>query len=276
MVMDPAKSPRVMGIINVTPDSFSGDGVMNSDDAVDLALRMIDDGADILDIGGESSRPGATPVSAEEEIRRVVPVIAAIAKKTKLPIAVDTVKAAVAKAALDAGTTIVNDISALVDVGMAPLIANRGSSVVLMHNRSGAATQNDHIGGEYAAPEYGHIIEDVAADLAKRIKVAQAAGVAKNKIIVDPGLGFGKTPEQNCALINHLDQLKKKLGYSVMIGPSRKSFIGRVLDVPAGERLEGTAAAVILGILRGADIVRVHDVKFMARIVKMTAAIVSR
>jgi dihydropteroate synthase len=263
----------------VTPDSFSGDGVMQGGDytaaAADLAARMIGEGADILDIGGESSRPGAVPVPAEKEIRRVAPVIEAIHKQApNMPIAVDTVKANVAKVALDAGASIVNDISALQgDADMAALIAKRGAYVVLMHNRSGAANRNEKIGGEYKAPEYGNMVEDVANDLAARLAAARKAGIAPDKIIADPGLGFGKTPEQNCALINQLDRIKSKLGVPVLIGPSRKSFIGRILDLPPDQRLEGTAAAVAAGALRGADIVRVHDVKFMARLVAMTHAI---
>lgn len=279
MTFDLGKRPLIMGIINVTPDSFSGDGVMQEQDyvsaAAKLAARMIGEGADILDIGGESSRPGAVPVSAEEEIRRVAPVVAAIRKQSPdVAIAVDTVKASVAEAALDAGASIVNDISALQgDAEMAALIAKRGAYVVLMHNRSGAAVNDKKIGGEYAASDYGDVVEEVIADLATRIKVARKAGIAMDKIIVDPGLGFGKNPAQNCALITRLDRIKTKLHVPVLIGPSRKSFIGRVLDVPADDRLEGTAAVVTVGILRGADIVRVHDVKFMANLAKMTHAI---
>jgi len=260
-LFDLGKRPLVMGIINVTPDSFSGDGVMRVDEALALATRMIEEGADILDVGGESSRPGATPISAEEEMRRVVPVIAAIAK-LNMPIAIDTVKASVAAAALEAGAAIVNDISAMQDAAMPALIAKSGAHIVLMHNRGAGKT-----------PDYDDIVEDVAVDLGARIKAAHKAGIAPEKIIADPGLGFGKTPEQNCALINHLGRLKATLDCAMLIGPSRKSFIGKMLDVTVDERLEGTAAAVAAGVLRGADIVRVHDVKFMSRIVKMTQAI---
>jgi len=270
-----------MGVINVTPDSFSGDGVMTANDyvaaAVDLAAHMIADGADIIDIGGESSRPGATSISAEEEIRRVVPVITAIKKTAAgIPIAIDTVKAKVAEAAIDAGASIMNDISALTrDANMAKLAAARGAYVILMHNRSDAAvvTKDKKIGSQYEAPVYNDIVEDVVSELSKRIESARAAGVAEDKIIVDPGLGFGKTVEQNCILINQLDRLKAKLGRPVLIGPSRKSFIGRALDLPVEARLEGTAAAVAIGVLRGADIVRVHDVQFMARVAAMARMI---
>jgi dihydropteroate synthase len=276
-VFDNNKKPLVMGVINVTPDSFSGDGVMAQGDhakaAGELANRMIAEGADILDIGGESSRPGAAAISAEEEKRRVVPVIAAIRKiAPSLPLAVDTVKAEVAAAALDAGATIINDISALAaDADMAKLVAKRGTYVVLMHNRSnaGAVAYDAKIGGQYEAPGYANIVEDVAADLERRIAAARAAGIAANKIIADPGLGFGKTVEQNCALINRLDRLKARLKCPILIGPSRKSFIGHALDQPVEGRLEGTAATVAIGVLRGADIVRVHDVGFMARVAAM-------
>ncbi len=274
-----AKRPLIMGILNVTPDSFSGDGLMMQPDyvaaALDLASGMIKDGADILDVGGESSRPGAIPVSAEEEIRRVAPVIGAIRKKFPAAlIAVDTVKGSVAEAALEAGAAIINDISALAaDPRMAAVVAKHGASIVLMHNRSDAAsvTHNATVGGEYQAPAYTDIVEDVKRDLMQRVAVAKQAGIADDKIILDPGIGFGKTVGQNLALINHVDRIKA-LGYPVMVGPSRKSFIGRILDLPVDERLEGTAACVAVASLRGADIIRVHDVKFMARVAKMAAS----
>jgi dihydropteroate synthase len=276
----PSKRPLVMGILNVTPDSFSGDGLMAQEDYVSASLvqavRMVEEGADIIDVGGESSRPGALPVSANEEIRRIGPVIAAIRIKLgPVSIAVDTVKAEVARAALEAGANIVNDISALAfDAGMAKLIAAQDAYVILMHNRSKASDvmQDARIGSEYQANAAGDIVDDVAKDLEARAQFAQSAGIAKDKIILDPGLGFGKTPGQNLALIRHVDKLKK-LGYPVLIGSSRKSFIGRVLDLPVEERLEGTAATVAVAALLGADIIRVHDVKFMARTAKMAAAI---
>jgi dihydropteroate synthase len=276
----PSKRPLVMGILNITPDSFSGDGLMGQEDYIDAALKqatlMKADGADIFDIGGESSRPGAFSVSANEEIRRVVPVIEALRKKLGIvSIAVDTVKAEVARAALEAGANIVNDISALAfDSGMAKLIALQDAYVVLMHNRSQASsvTQDAKIGGEYQASGSCDIVEDVAKELLARARFAEDAGIAKDRIILDPGLGFGKTPGQNLSLIRHVDKLKK-LGYPVLIGSSRKSFIGRVLDLPVEERLEGTAATVAIAALLGADIIRVHDVKFMARTAKMAAAI---
>lgn len=288
MLPGTAKRPLIMGILNMTPDSFSGDGLLAGRDysapataadrdilrAVAQAAQMVEEGADILDVGGESSRPGSTPVSVEEEIRRTVPVIAAIREKfAHIPIAVDTVKAAVAQAALNAGATIINDISALGDPPMAPLVVAHQCPVILMDNRSNpeAVTQDAKIGGEYKAAENADIVEEVKRNLLARAAAAQAAGIARDKIILDPGLGFGKTVEQNLALIRHLDRLKA-LGYPVLVGPSRKSFIGRVLDMPVEGRLEGTAALVAASVLNGADIIRVHDVPFMARVAKMAAA----
>jgi len=279
MIRNLGRRPLIMGIINVTPDSFSGDGMMKHADyvaaAVHNAMQMVVDGADLIDIGGESSRPGAQPISAEEEMCRVVPAIAAIHKEVRVPIAIDTVKAEVAAVALDAGAAIINDISALSDPAMMKLATAHNAYVVLMHNRATAeATIEDkRLGGAYAAPAYGDIVDDVAAALGERIQAAHAAGIATEKIIADPGLGFGKTVEQNLALIERLGELKTRLGVPVLIGPSRKSFIGKILDTPVGERLEGTAACVAIGVMHGADIVRVHDVKEMARVVKMVGAI---
>ncbi len=275
------KRPLIMGIVNVTPDSFSGDGLLTRSDfvaaATAQALRMIEDGADILDIGGESSRPGSVPISAEEELRRVIPVIEALAPK--LPpsrvIAVDTIKANVAREALNAGAAIINDISALqADADMAPLIAERGASVILMDNRSlpSHIANDDKLGGRYLALDSDDILDDVCGNLERRTTDALKAGIAPDKIILDPGLGFGKTAEQNLALIRELPRLKA-LGYPVLIAPSRKSFIGQVLDLPVGERLEGTSALVAISAFLGADVIRVHDVKFMSRVVAMAAAL---
>jgi len=272
--------PLIMGILNITPDSFSGDGLLAQKDylasALDQAIRMHGEGADILDVGGESSRPGAEPVSAEEEMRRVIPVVEAI--KQKLPhvsIAVDTVKASVAEAALKAGATIINDISALAhDPKMAAVIADSKAYVVLMDNRSNASavTRDAKVGGEYKASTDGDIAGLVKRDLLARAEVAKKSGIAQDKIILDPGISFGKTLEQNLALLNHIDELKK-VGYPVLSGPSRKSFIGRALDLTVDERLEGTAACVAASVMRGADIIRVHDVKFMARVARMAGLI---
>ena len=280
MTLFDGKRPLIMGILNVTPDSFSGDGLMVQKDhvagALRLAAQMLEDGADVLDIGGESSRPGAVPVPAEEELRRVVPAIEAIRKEFPSAIlSIDTVKAAVAAAALGAGAAIVNDVSALAgDAGMASAVAKNGAYVVLMHNRSRATgiTRDEKVGGEYIAPDYEDIVEDVRRDLSERIEAARAAGIAPDKIILDPGIGFGKTVEQNLALINRTDEIRE-LGYPVLVGPSRKSFIGRALNLTVDERLEGTAACVAMAAMREADMIRVHDVKFMARVAHMAATI---
>jgi dihydropteroate synthase len=271
----------VMGILNVTPDSFSGDGLGPAEGLigrlVDKASQFRSAGADILDVGGESTRPGAEPVSVAEELERVVPAIAALAARfPDAALSVDTSKAEVAAAALDAGADWVNDVWALkADPRMAPLIAARRAQVVLMHNRSRpkAIASNPRLGAEYVGAHYGHLMDEMAADLAKLAADAVAAGIDRARIILDPGIGFGKTAVQNLALLNHLDRLKR-LGFPLLIGPSRKSFIGRVLDLGPDEREEGTAACIAIGIARGADIVRVHDVKTAARVAKMTDAII--
>ncbi|MFY9288704.1 MAG: dihydropteroate synthase, partial [Alphaproteobacteria bacterium] len=269
------KPPLIMGILNVTSDSFSGDGLMTSSDFVAQALKqakeMVRDGAAILDVGGESSRPGAIPIDVAEEIRRVVPVVQTIRSQfPQIPIAVDTVKSQVAREALIAGATIINDISTLSDTNIAGVAAEYKAYLVIMDNRSKAhLVANDAvIGSEYGAAESDDIVEEVKRNLFERITSAKAAGVNDSKIIIDPGIGFGKTLEQNLTLINQCDRFKN-MGYPVLLGPSRKSFIGRLLDLPVDERLEGTAACVAIGALRGADILRVHDVKFMGRVAQM-------
>ena len=313
---------QIMGIVNATPDSFSGDGVMRIEDAVKQALQMIKDGADILDIGGESSRPGSVPVSAEEEIRRVVPVIETLrsdlmkqsggiplplaggarggldrieqsvgispplippASGGEIPaeipvrnilISIDTRKAVVADAALKAGANSINDISALGDPEMAEVAVRHQCRIVLMHNRS-KATDIQHdakLGAEYSAGDYVDVVEDVKRDLMQRVEIAQASGIATDKIILDPGIGFGKSVEQNLALIRGIPELKK-LGFPILIGASRKNFIGKILDAPVDERLEGDAAITVISTYLGADIIRVHDVKLMAQVEKMSAAI---
>ena len=270
----------VMGILNVTPDSFSGDGLIGEGETLDRATaqaaRFVAAGADILDVGGASTRPGAEPVGPEAEAARVLPVIEALkAAHPDFAISVDTYRSEVAAAALDAGAEIVNDIWALrADPDMASLAAGRGAPVILMHNRS---KPNDididaRLGGAYRGADYDHLLDDIAAELGELASAAEAAGIARDQIVLDPGIGFGKTAVQNMALLNNLDRLKA-LGYPLLIGPSRKSFIGKVLDLPADERIEGTAAALAIGIARGADIVRVHDVEAMARVVRMTDAI---
>ncbi len=275
----------VMGIINATPDSFSGDGLVqvSTEEAVARAVaqarRFLDDGADILDVGGESTRPGSVPVTAEEELARVVPVIRALrAAVGEATISVDTYRAAVAKAALDAGADWINDVWGLrMDPDMAPLAAARGCPVVIMHNRSKPkdVAQEQRLGGRYVGIHYEELMADIARELSEQMAIAAAAGVRAEQIILDPGIGFGKTVAQNVELIDRLGELKA-LGRPLLIGPSRKSFIGYTLDLPPEERLEGTAAAVVIGIDRGADIVRVHDVRAIVRVARMTDRIVRR
>lgn len=271
----------VMGILNVTPDSFSGDGVIAQtaeafvEQAVAQAEQFVADGVDILDVGGESTRPGSQPATAEEEYRRVVPVIARLRQKLSIPISVDTYKADVARAALDAGADLVNDIWGLrMDPEMKHVVAARGVPVVIMHNRSKPkdTAQSDRLGGRYVGVEYADLLGDIIRELRSQVELALDAGVAPEKIILDPGIGFGKTVEQNLELLNRSDELRP-LGYPVLIGPSRKGFIGYTLDLPVQERVEGTAAAVAISIVRGADIVRVHDVKAMVRVARMADAV---
>jgi dihydropteroate synthase len=270
----------VMGILNITPDSFSGDGLLTESPgggvALDQALAFLAAGADILDVGGESTRPGAQPVSADEEMARVVPVIETIRRDSEALISVDTYKASVAEAALEAGADIVNDVWGLrADPALAEVAARHSAPVILMHNRSKPANAEieARLGGRYVGMEYTDLLADVKRELLESAALARAAGVPDGRIILDPGIGFGKTVEQNLALINRLDVIKS-LGFPVLLGPSRKSFIGYTLNLPPDQRLEGTAAAVAVGITRGADIVRVHDVEAVARVARMTDAIV--
>jgi dihydropteroate synthase len=273
----------VMGIINLTPDSFSGDGVIAKGNALQNALAQaeafIRDGADILDLGAESSRPGAQAVTAEEELSRLLPVLREIrSRDLKAIVSVDTWKADVAEACLEAGADWINDIWALrADARLVQVISRCKATVVLMHNRSrsGAVRDLGALGSSFASAEYLDLIPDVITDLKASIRVARKAGIAEEHIILDPGIGFGKTVAQNLALINHLDEFKA-LGCPLLIGPSRKSFIGQVLDLPVEEREEGTAAAVAIGIARGADIIRVHNVKLMARVARMADAIIRK
>lgn len=270
----------VMGIINATPDSFSGDGLMTQGDLVQQALnraRQFEaDGADILDIGGESTRPGSRPVSQEDELARVIPVITAVRRITDLPISIDTYRADVADAALAAGADWINDVWGLrMDENMAAVAARHGCPLIIMHNRSKPkdVAQEERLGGHYVGVEYDDLIEDIKQELQQSVDLALAAGVKKSQIIVDPGVGFGKTVSQNVQIVNELNRFKA-LGFPVLLGTSRKSFIGYTLDLPPEERVEGTGATVAIGIDRGADIVRVHDVRQMVRLVRMTDKIV--
>ena len=287
----------VMGILNVTPDSFSGDGILalpkeHRDDvsglalsrrvgeveaAVEQATDFLANGADILDVGGESTRPGSQPVNANEEAERVIPVIEAIGKEfPDALISIDTYKAEVSEAAFQAGAHILNDVWGLrADPELANIAAKYKVPVILMHNRSNPASVEvrAQLGNAYIGSTYENLMEDVKRELLASVELAIKAGVEETRIVLDPGIGFGKAREHNLELINRLDEIRA-LGYPVLLGPSRKSFIGFTLDLPADQRVEGTAATVAVGITRGADIIRVHDVKEMARVAKMTDAIV--
>lgn len=251
----------IMGVINMTPDSFSGDGLWPSRDAaLRLAEAHVEAGADLIDIGGESTRPGAAAVDAEEELRRVLPLIQILAPRLAVPVSVDTSKAVVAKAALEAGALIVNDVWGFRhDPALPDVTARAGAAVVLMEN--GRDTT------------YHDLIEDVAARLDASTRLAAAAGVARERIILDPGLGFGKRAAESLTIVRRLGEFRR-LGYPLLVGPSRKGTIGKVLGLPVQERLEGTAAMVAIAIANGADLVRVHDVQAMARVARMADAIV--
>jgi dihydropteroate synthase len=264
----------VMGIVNVTPDSFSGDGVLN-EAAVAQGLAHVAEGAHVLDVGGESTRPGSQPTALDEELRRVIPVIRELAQRVTVPLSIDTYKAEVARQAIEAGATLINDVWGLrMDPDMARVAAESGAAVVLMHNRSKPkdAVQEARLGGRYVGIEYDHLIEDIKVELAESVELALRAGVKPERIILDPGIGFGKTVEQNLELVRRFGEFKS-LGYPLLAGPSRKSFIGYTLDLPPDQRAEGTAAVVALCIAHGADIVRVHDVAMMSRVARMADAI---
>ena len=264
-----------MGILNVTPDSFSDGGqFFDLDRALAQAAQMIAEGADIIDVGGESTRPGGEPVSTEEEIQRVVPVIEALAKTTDTPISVDTTKSEVARAAIDAGAAIVNDISALrFDFYIADAAARAGAGLVLMHSRGTPATM-------HRLPPVADILSEVTNSLRASVHMAERRGVKRESIVIDPGIGFGKSHEQNLELIAKLDQLIGAFSdLPLLIGTSRKSFIGRILadesgtPAPAEDRLHGTMATITAAILHGAHIVRVHDVKEAAETIRVTESI---
>ncbi|MDQ6918527.1 MAG: dihydropteroate synthase [Candidatus Dormibacteraeota bacterium] len=249
----------VMGIINVTPDSFSGDGLPDHFAAVEQGLRMVAEGADLLDVGGESTRPGHEPVTAELELERVLPVVDRLAREAGVPVSIDTWKLPVAEAAVAAGATIVNDIWGLQrSPGLAALAAREGLGLVVMHNQEGT--------------EYSDLMGELLASLRRSIAVADAAGVPSERVIVDPGIGFGKTPVQNLMVLRRLADLAS-LDRPVLVGTSRKSFIGRILDLPVEDRLEGTAASVAAAVLRGANVIRVHDVREMSRVVRVAEAL---
>ncbi|MDP5276973.1 dihydropteroate synthase [Chengkuizengella sp. 2205SS18-9] len=252
-----------MGILNVTPDSFSDGGkYVDKETAVTRALKMIEEGADIIDVGGESTRPGAETVPLEEELQRVIPIIEALKEAVKVPISIDTYKAEVAKQALKAGAHIVNDVWGLKkDRNMASVIAEYQCPVVIMHNR--------------IQKGYHHFIQDVISDLQESINIAHQAGINNEQIILDPGIGFAKTPDENLILMNYLSDVVA-MGYPVLLGTSRKSMIRNVLELPANDVIEGTAATVVYGMMQGCQIVRVHDIKAMKRITAMTDAMLSK
>jgi len=261
--LDLNKKTLIMGILNVTPDSFSDGG--NYDEvnaAVSHAREMVSNGADIIDIGGESTRPGFAKVSVEEELGRVIPMIQAVSKEVKVPISIDTYKAEVAKQAIEAGAHIINDIwGAKAEPKIAEVAAHYNVPIILMHNRDNT--------------NYRNLMADMIADLYESVKIAKGAGVPDENIVLDPGIGFAKTPEQNLEAMRNLEKLHV-LGYPVLLATSRKSFIGHVLDLPVEERVEGTGASICLGIDKGCEMIRVHDVKEMARMAKMMDAMIGK
>lgn len=259
--------PLVMGIVNVTPDSFYDGGRYGTRErAVAHALDLVGEGADLLDIGGESTRPGAQPVGEEEELTRVLPVLAELARRVTIPISVDTTKAGVARRALDAGAAIINDVSALRrDPDMAAVIAEKGAGVVLMHMSGTPQSMQE-------APHYDDVVAEVRLFLDERMQAAEEAGIAKTNIVLDPGIGFGKLMVHNLQLLHHLSDLMM-LNRPLLVGVSRKNFIGHLVDRPVGQRQWGTAAAVALAVAGGAQILRVHDVAAMADVVKVASAV---
>ncbi|KIQ93843.1 Dihydropteroate synthase [Anoxybacillus thermarum] len=261
--LDLRKQTVIMGILNATPDSFSDGGKFNHvEQAIERAKQLVAEGAHIIDIGGESTRPGAEKVPLEEELRRVIPIVEAVAKAVDVPISIDTYKAEVAKQAIEAGATMINDVwGAKADPNMAKVAANYGVPIVLMHNR------HDR--------NYKDFISDMINDLKESIHLVKQAGVTDEQIIIDPGIGFAKTVEHNLEVMRRLDEFSV-FGYPILLGTSRKSFIGHVLDLPVHERVEGTGATVCLGIAKGVHIVRVHDVLPIARMAKMMDAMVGK
>jgi dihydropteroate synthase len=264
-MFDLSSRTLIMGIVNVTPDSFSDGGrFATKDSAVAHALRLIDEGADMIDVGGESSRPGSDPVSEGEELQRTIPVIEALAKKTIVPISIDTYRSEVARQALEAGAQLVNDISAMTyDANMSQVISEHRVPVILMHMKGMPKTMQEN-------PSYADVVSEVADYLALRAEAAKKMSI--EQLILDPGIGFGKSLHHNLTLIKNLSRLCA-LGFPVMVGPSRKSFLGSILDLPVSERSEGTASAVAACILNGADIIRVHEVKEMKRVAQVADAI---
>ncbi len=258
--LDVTEKTLIMGILNITPDSFSDGGKFNElDVAVNRAIKMVEEGADIIDVGGESTRPGAETVSEEEELKRVIPIIQAVSNVIDVPISVDTYKHEVAKQAIEAGASIINDVwGAKANPLIAEVAASYNVPIVLTHNRNHR--------------DYTDLVSDVLLDLKESISICERAGVDQTKIILDPGIGFAKTYEQNIKVMQHLDQIVE-LGYPVLLGTSRKSMIGTALDLPPKERLEGTQATVCYGIMKGCQMMRVHDVLQISRTAQMMDAL---
>ena len=266
-VLDVASRPLIMGILNVTPDSFSDGGAyVTVEQALGQAGKMHEEGADIIDIGAESSRPGSQPIDEAEELERLMPVLEAVHRAVPIPISVDTTKAAVARRALEAGASIINDITALRgDPLMAEVVAQSGAAIVLMHMQGTPATMQQ-------APRYGNVTQEVIAFLCERAQTAMKQGIKRSQIVLDPGFGFGKLQEHNLQLLNDFAMLTH-LGYPLLAGLSRKQFIGRLTQQPVHERGYGTAGAVAVAVLKGAHIVRVHDVRAMRDTVSVVSAI---
>ncbi|MFO8143475.1 MAG: dihydropteroate synthase [Dehalococcoidales bacterium] len=262
----------IMGVINVSPDSFSGDGISNLQASLEQARLFVSEGADILDIGGESTRPGAEPVSMDEEIGRVVPVIEKLSLEVDVPLSIDSYKPEVARRAVEAGATILNDQWGLKrEQGLAELAAEKGLPLILMSNQRDKSGYDLRIKSDVSY--YDDVIAEVMSSLRKSLDVALGLGVSWDNLIIDPGIGFGKTWQQNLEILQRLEELNE-LGRPILVGPSRKSFIGIVLDLPAEERVEGTAASIAISIAKGADVVRVHDVGQMTRVCRVSDAIV--
>ena len=266
-VLDLSSRTHLMGVLNVTPDSFSDGGkFFKPEEAVKQGLKLAEEGVDIIDIGGESTRPGSEPVTIEEELRRVIPVIEELTKMIQVPISIDTYKSRVAKEALDSGASMVNDISGLrYDPEMKKVIAKYDVPVVLMHIKGTPKNMQEN-------PHYDNLIEEIKTYLIESIKIAKEAGIDEDKIIIDPGIGFGKTPEDNLRILKNLNEFTE-LGRPLMVGVSRKSFIGKILNLPTEERLEGSLASMAVAIMNGANILRVHDVKESKMVAKLVDAI---
>jgi dihydropteroate synthase len=259
-------SPRVMGILNVTPDSFSDGGHFSqTDQAIEHAFKLIDEGADILDVGGESTRPNAIPVSLQQELNRVIPVIEALANKINIPISIDTYKPAVMRAAIDAGASIVNDVKALQEEGALDAVANSDVGVCLMHMQGTPQSMQDN-------PNYSDVVKDVSDFLIKRIGICEKSGIVKERILIDPGFGFGKTRAHNITLIQQLNTLTQ-LGFPMLVGLSRKSVLGQVTGSDVDARLHASVAAAVISVMKGANVVRVHDVKATVEALKVVTAI---